>query len=207
METLSYALERFAKAASRIVGRDLSQLPGSGASGGLGAGLLVLGSRLRPRAEAVDEYFGLRSLFDEPWHLVVTAEGSLDYQSAKGKMTVEIAKRAKERGIPVIVLAGTIGPGAESVYGTGIRAFLSIMDGPSSLDDAIKDAPRLIRNGAEKAMRIMQLGISLQEKGRSAEEPQVAPARARRVPTPQDLTKRLVLSRDLGGGLGCAKLM
>ena len=206
METLACALERFAHAASRIVNKDLRNIPGSGASGGLGAGLMVLDSRLRPRAEAVDEYFGLRNLFDEPWDLVVTAEGSLDYQSAKGKMTVEIAKRAKERGIPVIVLAGTIGPGAESVYGAGIRAFLSILDGPSTLEDAIKDAPRLVKNGAEKAMRMMQLGISLQAKGPPGEVTRATPPRPRRVPTPQDLTKSL-LNRDLGGGLGCAKLM
>ena len=200
-------MEKFAHAASRIVNKDLRNIPGSGASGGLGAGLMVLGSRLRPRAEAVDEYFGLRNLFDEPWDLVVTAEGSLDYQSAKGKMTVEIAKRAKERGIPVIVLAGTIGPGAESVYGTGIRAFLSILDGPSSLEEAMKGARKLVTNGAEKAMRIVQLGISLQVKGDFGEVAREAPARPRRVPTPQDLTKSLALGRGLGGGLGCAKIM
>lgn len=161
METLSRALERFARAASPVLNKNVSRLPGSGASGGLGAGLMVLGAQLRARGQAMDEYFGLDGLFSKPWDLVVTAEGSLDYQSSKGKMPVEIAKRAKSHGIPVMALAGTIGPGAESVYESGICSFVGVVDRPISLDEAIKDAKKLLEDGAERAMRTLQLGISL----------------------------------------------
>lgn len=230
METLSYSLERFARAASPFISssnnnnnnknRDLSRLPGSGASGGLGAGLLVLGAQLRGRAEAMDEYFQLESLFDEPWDLVVTAEGSLDYQSAKGKMTVEIAKRAKNHGIPVIVLAGTIGPGAESVYGTGIRSFLSILDRPLSLDEAITDAKRLLEDGAERAMRTIRLGMSLRwnsNNNSSSNAPSSSSSSSSSgastprqhldgAPTFKELTENLVKSQELDG-MKCSKLM
>lgn len=230
METLSYSLERFARAASPFISssnnnnnknRDLSRLPGSGASGGLGAGLLVLGAQLRGRAEAMDEYFQLESLFDEPWDLVVTAEGSLDYQSAKGKMTVEIAKRAKNHGIPVIVLAGTIGPGAESVYGTGIRSFLSILDRPLSLDEAITDAKRLLEDGAERAMRTIRLGMSLRwnsnnnsssnapsssSSSSGASTPKTPRQHLDGAPTFKELTENLVKSQELDG-MKCSKLM
>ncbi|EMR61859.1 putative glycerate kinase protein [Eutypa lata UCREL1] len=202
---------------------DLSRLPGSGASGGLGAGLLVLGAQLRGRAEAMDEYFQLESLFDEPWDLVVTAEGSLDYQSAKGKMTVEIAKRAKNHGIPVIVLAGTIGPGAESVYGTGIRSFLSILDRPLSLDEAITDAKRLLEDGAERAMRTIRLGMSLRwnsnnnsssnapsssssSSSSGASTPKTPRQHLDGAPTFKELTENLVKSQELDG-MKCSKLM
>ena len=146
-------------------GKDLSRVPGGGASGGLGAGLLVLGARLRARADAADEYFGLRSLFDDegPWDLVVTAEGSLDAQSARGKMTSEIAHRARDRGAAVLVLAGTVGPGAESIYKSGVGAFLSILDHPLLLEEAIGGARELLRDGAERAMRTIQLGMSLRQ--------------------------------------------
>ncbi|KAK7755378.1 hypothetical protein SLS62_002605 [Diatrype stigma] len=179
VEHLSRALERFASAARPLVDSnskdgDIALRPGSGASGGLGAGLLLLGAQLCGRAEAMDEYFGWSTnggggLFGDdnddgdevPWDLVVTAEGSLDYQSARGKMTVEIARRAKSRGIPVLALAGTVGPGAEAVYEAGICSVVSVLDRPLSLDEAISDAKRLLVNGAERAMRTMLLGMAL----------------------------------------------
>lgn len=202
VEHLSHALARFASAASPLLvnninnnsnGGDLSLQPGSGASGGLGAGLLLLGAQLRGRAEAMDEYFGLSNLFDDhdelPWDLVVTAEGSLDYQSARGKMTVEIARRAKSRGIPVIALAGTIGPGAGSVYEAGICSVVSILDSPLTLDEAISDAKRLLVEGAERAMRTIRLGMALRCNSNTCSNttPSVASSPTPRTPPPHHL--------------------
>ncbi|ORY55890.1 glycerate kinase [Pseudomassariella vexata] len=163
VETLSLALEKFAQAAMPILKEDLSLKPGSGASGGLGAGLMLLRASLRARGEAIDDYFMLKTLFEEHWDIVITAEGSLDFQSSKGKMTVEIARRAQEHGAQVIALAGTIGHGAETVYDAGVCAFLSILEGPASLEEAIKDADRLLKDAAEKSMRVIKMGMSLQQ--------------------------------------------
>lgn len=163
VEHLSIALENLATAAQPICGREegVGSLPGSGASGGLGTGLLLLGARLRARQEAIDEYFGLATLFDEPWDIVVTGEGSLDSQSTHGKMTVEIAKRAQARGAKVIALAGSIGEDANEVYQVGISAFMSIVDGPSDLEEAKRNTDKLLRNAAEKAIRMIQAGTTL----------------------------------------------
>lgn len=183
VEHLSLALEKLATAAQPICGgeEEIGYLSGSGASGGLGTGLLLLGARLRARQEAVDEYFGLATLFDEPWDIVITGEGSLDSQSTHGKMTVEIAKRAQARGAKVIALAGSIGEDASEVYQVGISAFMSIVDGPSDLEEAKRNTDKLLRNAAEKAIRMIQAGTTLRRN-----EPLRPPAVSNLVPLRKD---------------------
>lgn len=74
----------------------------------------------------------------EDCDLVITAEGGIDYQTPRGKIPAEVVRRAKERDLLVITLAGTVGVDAEVNYSAGIDAFASIMQCPTSLEDAIK---------------------------------------------------------------------
>ncbi|KAK6858462.1 hypothetical protein PG995_006161 [Apiospora arundinis] len=193
VERLSIALERLAMVAQPIYNQgeeeeekeEIGNLPGSGASGGMGTGLLLLGARLRARQEAIDEYFGLATLFDEPWDIVITGEGSLDSQSTHGKMTAEIAKRAQEHGAQVIALAGSIGEDASEVYRVGISAYMSILDGPSDLEEAKRNTDKLLRNAAEKAIRMILAGITLRlnEPPRSpSPRPAIVPPRKEEIP-------------------------
>lgn len=163
VEVLSLALERLATAARPILEEDISGEPGSGASGGLGAGIMLLGGKLRARNEAINEYFNINNILDQHWDFVFTAEGSLDFQSSKGKMTVEIARRARQTGAQVVALAGTIGDGADTVYDEGIEAFTSILNGPLSLEEAIKETEKLLKDAAETTMRMIQMGMTLRE--------------------------------------------
>lgn len=155
-DLLSTALETYAKVIHRTLGVDISKVPGSGASGGLGAGLLLLGARLRPRYDALMEYFHLEDLFD--CDLVITAEGGIDSQTPHGKIPAEVAVRAKERGIPVIVLAGTVGVDAHVNYEVGIDAFISILQRPETLEEAVSETERLLVEGAEGVMRMVNVG-------------------------------------------------
>ncbi|PGH27080.1 hypothetical protein AJ80_01266 [Polytolypa hystricis UAMH7299] len=162
VEMLAAALDTYGLIVSRKLGQTVSSLPGSGASGGLGAGLLLLGAKLRPRYEAITEYFGINDdLFRDNHHLVFTAEGKIDAQTTQGKIPAEIAVRAKKHGLPVIALAGTVGDDANANYGAGIDAYTSIMQGPMTLEDAMEAAERLLRDSAETAMRMVMLGKSL----------------------------------------------
>ncbi|EEQ90084.2 glycerate kinase [Blastomyces dermatitidis ER-3] len=161
VELLDTALNAYASAVSRKLGRDISTVPGSGASGGMGTGLLLLGAKLRPRYEAVTEYFGINDDLFRNCHLVFTAEGRLDSQTPQGKIPAEVALRAKKHGLPVIALAGTVGPDAAANYLIGIDAFASIMQGPIPLEVAIADAERLLTDAAESVMRVLMLGQSL----------------------------------------------
>ncbi|KAF2182886.1 glycerate kinase [Zopfia rhizophila CBS 207.26] len=161
VELLSAALERLAAVAKNDLKREISLAPGSGASGGLGAGLMLLGARLRARSIAINEHFEFDRVFDSHWDFVITAEGSLDSQSTQGKMTTEIARRARRHGAQVVALAGTIGDGADVCYNAGIKAFTSILRGPSSLEEAIAETERLVKDGAEKVMRMILVGLAL----------------------------------------------
>lgn len=161
VDELAAAMRVWADVLHEHSGADLRDTPGGGASGGLGAGLAgVLGGRLMSRFDV---------LFDWPeWEhrlagadLVITAEGTIDASTAWGKAPAEVARRAKRHGKPVIALAGTIGPGAESSYDTGIDAFTGILGGPVELTDAISRAPELITEATARTLRMLLVGRSL----------------------------------------------
>ncbi|KAL1603429.1 hypothetical protein SLS60_005016 [Paraconiothyrium brasiliense] len=164
VELLAAALERLAHVAGQNLKADISTIPGSGASGGLGAGLMLIGAYMRPRSDAVNEYFKLDRVFHTQWDFVITAEGSLDSQSTEGKMTTEVARRAKRHGAQVVALAGTIGEGADVCYGAGIKAFTSIQQGPLSLEKAIEETERLIKTEAENMLRMIMVGLTLRKR-------------------------------------------
>ncbi|KAL2812685.1 glycerate kinase [Aspergillus cavernicola] len=163
-ELLAAALETYAVVIHRTLGIKISDAPGSGASGGLGAGLLLIGARLRPRYEALMEYFHLGDIFND-CDMIITAEGGVDDQTPRGKIPAEVAMRAKEQGIPVIVLAGTVGHGARVNYDVGIDAFTSILQRPSTLEEAVGDTERLLADGAEGAIRMVAIGRGLSHLG------------------------------------------
>lgn len=161
IEKLSAAMDVLAEVASRIIGDpEIGTAPGSGASGGLGTGLKVIGAKLRPRYEVVAEYIDFDTLFDD-CDLVLTAEGGIDDQTPRGKIPAEIGTRAKKYGLPVVAIAGTIGPGARVNYDVGIDAFTCILQKPSTLAEAVSDAEALTRDSAESVMRMIAVGRML----------------------------------------------
>src|SRR5437870_8995230 len=111
---LDAALKRFAQIIRRELGVDVEQLPGAGAAGGLGAGLVAFtGARLRPGAEMVMEALKLDDRI-KGVDLVITGEGRLDSQTARfGKGPAAVARHARKAGIPVVGLAGGIADEAE----------------------------------------------------------------------------------------------
>ncbi len=158
---LEHALERFAAVVRRDLRADVREIPGGGASGGLGAGLFAfLGARLHPRYDIVMRYLDFDRLLDRA-DLVLTAEGAIDHQTPRGKIPAEVARRAKARGLPVIALAGTIGDGADDNYDAGIDAFSSILRAPCSLEQAIDTAGDLLACCAERVMRTILIGTRL----------------------------------------------
>ena len=165
VEVLDAALQNYASVVQCKLGFDVSRAPGSGASGGLGTGLMLVGAELHPRYDMLMDYFCLDSLLDD-CHLVFTAEGGIDFQTPRGKIPAEVAMRAKKRSLPVIALAGTVGPGASASYGSGIDAFASILQCPMSLEDAMHETKRLLEDSAECAMRMVMIGNLIKDAGR-----------------------------------------
>jgi glycerate 2-kinase len=161
VEMLEQGLENLAACMKRDLGVDIGMANGSGASGGLGAGLAgFAGAHLHPRFNIVMQYLDFDRLLESA-DMVFTAEGSLDFQSPFGKVPCEVARRAKVRNLPVIALAGTIGKGAADTFQHGIDAFASIIKRPCSLENAIAEGEELLRHAAEDAMRMVLIGERL----------------------------------------------
>lgn len=190
VEDMSAAMDQCAKVFGMHLGRDIATAPGSGASGGLGAGLMVIGAKLHPRFDIMMSFFQLDKMMDN-CELVFTAEGGIDSQTPRGKIPAEVAVRAKKRGLPVIALAGSIGAGAQENYGIGIDAYASILQGPSSLEAAIIDAERLLTESAESAFRMVMIGRrSVTPEPEFASEP-TTKLHFRRSRSPIAITKQL----------------
>ena len=153
VEVLDRNLAHFARIIRRDLGRDVMDVPGAGAAGGLGAGLMAFADgRLEPGVSLVIDAVGLSNRLVGA-DLCLTAEGAIDASSAFGKTAVGVGRLAKGLGCPTIALVGSIGPGAEDVLSEGIDAYFSLCDGPMTLDRAIEDAVFLLERSAEQAMR------------------------------------------------------
>jgi len=140
------------------LGCDVAALPGAGAAGGLGAGLVAFADAdLQRGAEAVLDLVHFDELLQRA-DLVITAEGRLDAQSAGGKTPVAVARRARRRGIPCIALAGAVADDASALLADGITAAFSICPGPVELDDAIQHAAVYLRDCAARVMRLFLAG-------------------------------------------------
>ena len=109
---LDSALTHYARVIARDLGRTVADLPGAGAAGGLGAGLVAFaGGVLTPGIDLVIDAVGLADRLRGA-DLCLTGEGALDASSAFGKTAVGVARLARSLGVPCLALAGMIGPGA-----------------------------------------------------------------------------------------------
>ncbi len=144
---LESALQQFA----RLLPEGLAGTPGAGAAGGAGAALLFfLHADLRRGAPLVVEAAGLRSALAGA-ALVLTGEGRVDGQTVFGKGPIEVAHRAREAGVPVALLAGTLGPGWQAVLDEGVTVVEEVSAG-IPLDQAMREAPALLRAAAARAV-------------------------------------------------------
>ena len=161
VKSLEAALDHYADVIERDLYIDVREMPGGGASGGLGTGLsALLGAQLYPRYDIVMEYLELDRWLPES-DLVITAEGCIDFQTPRGKIPVEVAKRAKRYNLPVIAIAGSIGQDAAINIDHGIDAFTTILETPCQLSEAIEQAATLVTNATERMVRMIALGYSL----------------------------------------------
>jgi glycerate kinase len=140
---LDEALANFAEVVERYLGRRVRDLPGAGAAGGAGAGLVAfLGAELVPGAPLVVDAAG----FDQALQgasLVITGEGRADEQTASGKAPGEVARRAHAAGVPVLLLAGSKGPGWEALNKLGVTSVVTLGEEGQDQEQSA-DAPDLL---------------------------------------------------------------
>jgi glycerate 2-kinase len=148
---LDAALATLAAVIERDLGKRVGDVPGAGAAGGTGAGMIAfLGAALVPGAPLIVEASG----FDEKLRgadLVITGEGRADSQTAYGKAPGEVAKRAQRATIPVLLLAGSKGPGWESLRELGVSAVVTLASEGENLQQLMRNADEALRRTTVRA--------------------------------------------------------
>jgi glycerate kinase len=158
---LDAALARCAAILHRDLGKDVRDVPGAGAAGGLGAGLLAfLDATLTPGAPLILDTLRLDDHLRDA-ALLFTAEGRLDAQTIYGKSVAAVAARAQGFRVPVIALAGSLGAGYEALYEIGVQAVIPLPDAPMPLETAMQRADDLLAAAAERAARLIAIGRHL----------------------------------------------
>jgi glycerate kinase len=149
---LDAALARYADVLERFVRRPVRDVPGAGAAGGLGAGLVAfLDARLVSGAKLVLEAVGFERRLDGV-ALVVTGEGRIDGQSIYGKLTHAVTVAARARGIPVVAVAGLLGDGHQAMRDAGIERIETLASSAADRAKAMRDPLPLIEAAAARAV-------------------------------------------------------
>ena len=161
VQELDAALGNYARVVARDLGRDVSEQPGAGAAGGLGAGLIAFtGATLQSGIDMVCEVIDFDSLLQGA-DLVITGEGRADRSTIFNKAPVGVARHAQAHGVPTVLLAGGLGPGHEELYGHGLASIVCIADRPMSFDVSLSRTAELLESTAERTMRLILTGQSM----------------------------------------------
>ncbi|MFS0838382.1 glycerate kinase [Paenibacillus sp. 1P03SA] len=154
VDRLERNLARFADVIRAETGTSVHGLPGAGAAGGLAGGILAfLNARAESGFSIVSAVTGLEEAVKGA-DLVLTGEGRIDAQTAGGKTPAGVAGVAAKHGVPVVVLAGSVGEGIGELYGQGVTAVFSLVNGPMSLDEAMRRTPELLEQTAAQVLRV-----------------------------------------------------
>lgn len=140
---------------AKIIGQNIAQTPGSGAAGGLGAGLLAFThAQIYPGVKLVANEVHLAEKIKEADY-VFTGEGGTDFQTQFGKTPYGVAQIAKKYDVPVISLAGYIGKGIDHLYDKGFTAIFGILAKAENIDQALKVGPQNVERTTENVVRLI----------------------------------------------------
>lgn len=149
---LDAGLKNVAALMRRDLAIDVEDLPGSGAAGGLGGGLVAFaGAHMAPGIDAVLAAVDFGSRVHD-CDLCLTGEGRIDAQSVSGKAVMGVARLALEHGVPTVALVGAAGPGAERCLEAGLRDYIVIGEGlPAEV--SMRQASVLVQEAAGRVAR------------------------------------------------------
>ena len=153
---LDAGLWQLAQLLARETGSDPSLVPGAGAAGGMGVGMLAFfGAKLQMGIETVLDTVDFDRLLQGA-SLVLTGEGKIDGQSLRGKVVIGVARRAKKQGVPVAAIVGDIGEDVEEAYAEGVTGIFSINRVAVDFTQAKTRSRCDLQKTVENLMRYMQ---------------------------------------------------
>ena len=136
-------------------GAGVSHLPGAGAAGGIGGGLVaLLGASLSPGIDLLLDAVKFDTLLDG-CNQVLTGEGRFDAQSLQGKAILGVCRRAAAKHVPVIALVGAVAGGESAAYEQGLTALFPICTAPVSLETAMAQTKENLRFTVRSVLRTL----------------------------------------------------
>ena len=158
VEELDRGLRNLAAVIKQQLGLDVAEMPGSGAAGGLGAGLhAFLGAHLRKGIDLIFDLVGLPEKMAGA-DLVLTGEGQIDFQTVFGKAPGGVGIAAKAQGVPCFAIAGSVGDNLGDLHATGINAVFSLCTGPMTLEASMENARECLARVTQQAVRAFLAG-------------------------------------------------
>ncbi len=155
---LDAGLRSLADKIKNQLGKDISDIPGSGAAGGLGGAFIAfLNGKLVSGIDTILDALNFDHKISGA-DVVITGEGRIDSQSAMGKVVMGVAKRCKNKNIPVIVFAGDVSDDAADLHEHGITSLFSIMNYAMSVKEAMNSetTSKLIMKNTEEVFRLIK---------------------------------------------------
>lgn len=155
--TLDKKLSYFADTVKKNMGIDISEIPGAGAAGGLGAGLIAFcNARIESGVEVILDILDFDNIVKDV-DLVITGEGRIDSQSKYGKVPVGVATRSKVFNKTVIAVVGSRGDEVSDIYDYGLDLIIDIISKPMTLNEAMLNVRELLIEAGESAGRVMKI--------------------------------------------------
>ncbi|MDA0148652.1 glycerate kinase [Vibrio sp. LaRot3] len=157
VEQLDNNLSHYAEVMKTQLGKDVKEMAGAGAAGGLGAALLgLLDAELRPGIEIVMDAVNLSDVLKDA-DLVITGEGRIDSQTIHGKTPIGVARCAKQYDLPVIGIAGCLSADCGVVHAHGIDAVFAVVNRSVDLATALKEAAENVEITARNVATIYKM--------------------------------------------------
>ena len=164
VKTLDNNLRHLGRLIKRDVKKNIMTMPGAGAAGGLGAGLVAFaGAKMRSGVDIVVDATDLKQHL-KGCDLVITGEGRVDFQTAFGKTPAGVAKAAKKFRVPVVAIGGGLADDARGVFAHGIDGLDSAAARDMSLEEAIALSKQHMANAAERVIRMVLIGKKIARK-------------------------------------------
>lgn len=157
IKLLDDGLKQAAQVIDSAIGEQVDFIPGAGAAGGMGAGMFAFfGSVLQMGIETVLDTVGFDNVIEQA-DAVFTGEGRFDSQSLRGKVVIGVSKRAKEKDVPVIVIAGDYDAELSGAYENGVSAVFSTNRVAKDFSVIKKDSAQNFMLAADNILRLIKV--------------------------------------------------
>lgn len=162
LDRLDRGMANYIKVVENTLHKEIAQVPGTGAAGGMGAALMAfLNAELKPGIDVMLDAVDFDHLLGSA-AFVVTGEGNIDEQSVRfGKVPAGIMKRCTPKKVPVAVIAGGMGKGAELFWEDNLGSIITTINGIMTLKEAMTKAKELLRLAADRMFLLIKIGMGV----------------------------------------------